>query len=545
MANNSLGLYSQFNHLLPTAFHNLSVQSTGGGGGGSQTLQQTLVLGNTTGGNDIIQTSGDALRSSTNADLRLELDGSGTVLVEQTGFAGTSRPALSIKSIENGGGGTTLEFFKDSATPVAGDLIGEIEFNGNTNPVFNKTQYGVIECQIDDASFGNHGATFNFALFGGGALSVPLQITSSNIIPSAINDSLNSVGTAGQILSAINSTGALQWISPFTNMSATGGVVNTYYEGNTRYTSHTFLTTGSFTITSFGTNVVPEIDMFIVGGGGGGGSSNGTGAFAGGGGAGCVIQISGFPLNSTASLPQIITVSIGNGGAGATPGNTGTTGQTTTVSIPANLMLNNTALGITATGGGGGAGGINAPASGVNSSYVFTTHAGSTLTTTTPTSSSGGGQQGAGSSTTAPTAVFNSAVGDLYSAESVRAGGYRGGIGTTSASRAGCGGGGSSTQGGQPASLGQFVVGSSLGSMTYWNGSKVMVGGGGLGATSSTVVVNPISALYGGGIGEAQGSAFSATAGTANTGGGGGGSASLGIAGAQGGSGIFIVRYRS
>ena len=59
MANNSLGLYSQFNHLLPTAFHNLSVQSTGGGGS-SQTLAQTLTYGNSTGGNDIIQTSGDS-----------------------------------------------------------------------------------------------------------------------------------------------------------------------------------------------------------------------------------------------------------------------------------------------------------------------------------------------------------------------------------------------------------------------------------------------------------------------------------------------------
>ncbi len=189
--------------------------------------------------------------------------------------------------------------------------------------------------------------------------------------------------------------------------------------------------------------------------------------------------------------------------------------------------------------------GINAPANGVASSYIFTTHAGSTLTTITPTSSSGGGQQGAGSSTTAPTAVFNSAVGDLYSSETVRSGGYKGGTGTTNANRAGCGGGGSSSSGGQPASLSQYVVGSSLGHSTYWDGTKRLVGGGGLGATSSTVVVNPTSALYGGGIGEAQASAFSATAGTANTGGGGGGSASLGIAGANGGSGIVIIRYKS
>jgi hypothetical protein len=544
MANNSLGLYSQFNHLLPTAFHNLSVQSSGGGGG-SQTLAQTLVNGNTTGGTDIIQTSGDSFKSSSNSDLKLELDGNGKVLIEQNGFSGNAFPMLKLVSVDNNNLPATIDIYQDNSAVANDDIIASISFKGNTYTT-NEELYGSMDCLIDDPTFSTMNGYIRFILRNSGTLTVPLYIYGNFIKPIALMDNLSTTGQTGQILScSATGTGALQWISPFTNMTATGGVVNTYYEGYTRYTSHTFLSTGSFTITGYGTNVVPEIDMLIVGGGGGGGASNGTGAFAGGGGAGCVIQISGFPLNSTASLPQIITVSIGNGGAGATPGNTGTTGQTTTVSIPANLMLNNTALGITATGGGGGAGGINPPANGVNSSYVWTTHSGSTLTTITTTSSSGGGQQGAGSSTTAPTAVFNSAVGDLYSAESVRAGGYRGGIGTTSATRAGCSGGGSSSQGIAPTTLAQYIVGGSLGHTTYWDGTKRLFGGGGLGATSGTVVVAPTSALYGGGIGEATGSAFSATAGTANTGGGGGASSSLGIAGASGGSGIFIVRYKS
>jgi len=539
----TLGLYSQASHTLATAFHNLSLSS--GGGGGSQTLQQTLTYGNSTGGSDIIVSSGDALRSDTNADLRLELDGNGTVLIEQTGFSGNGNPAQKIRTNENSGGGATLELYTNKTIPATNDEIANISFKGNTTTTTEQL-YGIITTVIDDPVFASMDATMRFLLRRNGTLTNTLDITGSYVKPMAIQDNSLTTGTIGQILSCSNtSSGALQWISPFTNMSATGGVVNTYYEGYTRYTSHTFLTTGSFTITSYGTNVVPEIDMLIVGGGGGGGASNGSGAFAGGGGAGCVIQISGFPLNSTATLPDLFTVSIGNGGNGATPSNTGSTGGTTTVSIPANLMLTNVALGITATGGGGGAGGVNAPANGVASSYVFTTHTGSTLTTITPTSSSGGGQQGAGSSTTAPTAVFNSAVGDLYSSETVRSGGYKGGTGTTNANRAGCGGGGSSSSGGQPASLSQYSVGTSLGHSTYWDGTKRLVGGGGLGSTSSTVVVNPTSALYGGGIGEAQASAFSATAGTANTGGGGGGSASLGVNGANGGSGIVIIRYKS
>jgi hypothetical protein len=543
MASRTLGLYSQASNTLATAFHNAYFAS--GGGGGSQTLAQTLVNGNTTGGTDIIQTSGDSFKSSSNSDLKLELDGNGKVLIEQNGFSGNAFPMLKLVSVDNNNVGATIDIYQDNSAVAPNDEIVSINFKGNSSTT-NEETYANIGCLIEDPTFSSMNAYIRFLLRHNGTLTVPLYVYGNYIKPIALMDNLSTTGETGQILScSATGTGALRWISPFTNMTATGGVVNTYYEGYTRYTSHTFLTTGSFTITSYGTNVVPEIDMLIVGGGGGGGASNGTGAFAGGGGAGCVIQISGFPLNSTATLPDLFTVSVGNGGNGATPANTGSTGGTTTVSIPANLMLTGVALGITATGGGGGAGGINAPANGVASSYVFTTHAGSTLTTITPTSSSGGGQQGAGSSTTAPTAVFNSAVGDLYSSETVRSGGYRGGIGTTSATRAGCSGGGSSSQGIAPTTLAQYIVGGSLGHTTYWDGTKRMVGGGGLGATSGTVVANPTSALYGGGIGEATGSAFSATAGTANTGGGGGASSSLGIAGANGGSGIVIIRYKS
>jgi hypothetical protein len=209
MANNSLGLYSQFNHLLPTAFHNLSVQSTGGGGG-SQTLAQTLVYGNSTGGNDIIQTSGDALRSSTNADLRLELDGNGTTLVEQTSFAGTGFPAMRLQSIENTGNGTTLELYKNSATPANGDLTGVISFYGKDDASF-KTQYGLIECQIDDITSTSQSSHLNFVAYDNGSPLVPLQVYPNTIVPTAISDTSLSTGTSGQILS---STGTgLAWIN--------------------------------------------------------------------------------------------------------------------------------------------------------------------------------------------------------------------------------------------------------------------------------------------------------------------------------------------
>ncbi len=540
MASRTLGLYSQASNTLATAFHNAYFAS--GGGGGSQTLAQTLVNGNTTGGTDIIQTSGDSFKSSSNSDLKLELDGNGKVLIEQNGFSGNAFPMMKLVSIDNNNVGATLEFYQDNSAVASNDELVSINFKGNSLTT-NEEIYANIGCFIDDPTFSSMNAHIRFLVRNSGTLGVPLDIFGNYVKPIALMDSLSTTGQIGQILSCNNSgTGALKWISPFTNMTATGGVVNTYYEGFTRYTSHTFLSNGSFTITSYGNNVVPEIDMLIIGGGGQGGSGNGLVA-GGGGGAGCCIQITGFPLLSSATLPDATTITIGNGGSGAVAGATGTVGGTTTVALTANIMMSSIALSITAPGGGGGAGSTTVAGSGVASSYTFTTTTGSTTTTITPTSSGGGGSQGTGASTSATTSVFNSSVGDLYGAENVRAGGYRGASGSTVVARAGCSGGGASNNGGQPGSGIHYVAGSSLGYSTYWGGSLLRYGGGGIGGYNGTVVVNPASALYGGGIGEAT--AFTATAGTANTGSGGGGAFSAGTVGASGGSGIVIIRYKS
>jgi hypothetical protein len=560
MANNSLGLYSQFNHLLPTAFHNLSVQSTGGGGS-SQTLAQTLTYGNSTGGNDIIQTSGDSFKSSSNSDLKLELDGSGTVLIEQNNYAGKAEPILSLRTNDNTARGSTLEFFTNSTTPVAGDLIANIEFNGNTNPVFNKSQYGVIECQIKNANFGSMASQMNFVVYNNNLPNVPLIVEDYYITPLAIKDTLSSTGTVGQVLSCNNSlTGALQWITIpnlSTGMTATGGTITTYYDGGTRYTAHYFTSNSNFTITSFGSSVCPCIDVLVVGGGGGGGGySTTTLVRGGGGGAGCVIEISDIPLNIDSVLPQTITVAVGTGGNAGTTGATGTngiSGNLSSISIP--YDLNNTGVNKTATqlpnllatlieagGGGGGASNTVAPSNGVSitNGYGFMTHSGTTNTTTVPSGSGGGGAAGTSASGAQSTAVFNSSDGDRMGGSRIRCGGFGGGTGNTTTSSA-AGGGGASSKAGN-ADITQVSGGS--GWTTYWLGSKKCYAGGGSGGTSATVV-NPLASdIYGAGHGGALSSAFDATSATANSGSGGGGGATIAGAG-NGGSGFVIIRYKS
>ena len=65
-------------------------------------------------------------------------------------------------------------------------------------------------------------------------------------------------------------------------MSASGGTTNDYTESGEPYRSHTFTSSGAFTISSLGTGPIGnKVDVMVVGGGGGGGSN-----IAGGGGAG-------------------------------------------------------------------------------------------------------------------------------------------------------------------------------------------------------------------------------------------------------------------
>jgi hypothetical protein len=268
---------------------------------------------------------------------------------------------------------------------------------------------------------------------------------------------------------------------PSAYIMATGGTITT--DGN--YRVHTFTSSGTFQITA-GSGTV---ETLVVGGGGGGGSPNSIG---GGGGAGRVIHTTPGSVYGTGSY----TVTIGAGGTGGTnPGGNG--GSSSFDSI-------------TAAGGGGG-GGYNANGSATNGS--------------------GGGAGGDSDS------ALN--TGGAAGLALSNAGGNNdagGGVGQNPSA----GGGGAGAAGGTVV-VNTTAGNGGAGTSVSITGAAVTYGGGGGGSTLSGGTAGTGGA--GGGGNGCRASTTTPTAGTANTGGGGGGGC-VSSAGANGGSGVVIVRYQ-
>ena len=294
-------------------------------------------------------------------------------------------------------------------------------------------------------------------------------------------------------------------------LAATGGTITTC--GNCKI--HTFTGPGTFAVTQVsGTAADNVVSYMVVAGGGGSGGSEGGG----GGGAGGYREVknpvtpyTASPLDGYPSAPNRITVTatsfpitVGAGGAGSPgPGtNEGSPG--------ANSIFSS----ITSTGGGGG-NQHDAPAPGF------------------PGGSGGGGGarfgHPGGNGNTPPVSPpqgnngGSSAPGS--SPSGIDAGGGGGGASAVGANASNCNGG----NGGN-------------GVATSITGSSVTRAGGG-GGGNEVSPNNPTGGSGGGGAG-----GFATTtgvAGTTNTGGGGGGSGTnTPGAGAAGGSGIVIIRYK-
>ena len=239
-----------------------------------------------------------------------------------------------------------------------------------------------------------------------------------------------------------------------------------------------------------------SVDFLVVAGGGGGcaGAGNEGG---GGGGAG------GFRTSTqSVSLGTVITVTVGDGGAGSVGGVNDNAISGSNSSISGSGLTT-----ITSTGGGGGARG-NGPS----------------------------GQQGlSGGSGGGSGAYFTSAGGAGNTPSTSPSQGNNGGKGASNNYGAG-GGGGAGAVGGDGVTAGGVAGNGGNGSASSITGSSVTyAGGGGGGAYPS----NPAGAggTGGGGAGSNGGTA---TAGTANLGGGGGGNGGTSN-GASGGKGVVIL----
>jgi len=286
--------------------------------------------------------------------------------------------------------------------------------------------------------------------------------------------------------------------------AATGGTITT--SGNYRY--HTFLASGTFTVTA--SPVGGTISILAVAGGGGGGFDLG-----GGGGAGGAIYNSTF----TAGLGAISIV-VGSGGPASLINSTGTNGVNTTL----------TGAGIatqTAIGGGGGG------------SYVN----GGPVGTAGASGGSGGGAASAITSSAAGT-VGQGYAGGAGSGNTVGTNDWAGSGGGGGAG--GAGGNGSTTAfGANSAVYGYGGVGladSAIGGLLAATATGVSSGGilyiaGGGGSNSNTNINYGIGGKGGGG-------SYPNTAGTTNSGGGGGGGGLSPEAGGNGGSGLVIIGYR-
>jgi hypothetical protein len=269
---------------------------------------------------------------------------------------------------------------------------------------------------------------------------------------------------------------------------ASGGTLTT--DGD--YNVHTFTSSDPLT---FSVADAP-VEYLVVAGGGGGGTF-------GGGGAGGYRTASSFLVSETS---YSITVGAGGSASGSEDGSNGGDGGNSVFSS------------ITSTGGGGGGAFSNSNRPG----------------------RSGGSGGGAGAGHTSPYSSGAVGAGNTPSTSPVQ--GYNGGLATNGATAGGAGGGASEIGGNSSTNNGGAGGDGRSSSIT---GSPITRAGGGGGPSGGgSLSGRSLGGLGGGGDGwNSVNTSGSVSAGGTNLGAGGGGAYTY--AGAAGGSGVVIVRYRA
>jgi hypothetical protein len=291
----------------------------------------------------------------------------------------------------------------------------------------------------------------------------------------------------------IGSTFSLYGISAAPSAKATGGMITS----DATYYYHTFLNSGTFTPTA-----AISADVLVVAGGGGAGQYTGTP-----GGAGGLSWQSGRSLSSGTGY----TCTVGAGGVGAVGVSNGTSGGNSVFDT------------ITSYGGGYGVGGGAGAAGGSGGGGGFGGAAGGASTQTSNGGATGYGNAGG----------TGASGGSSYSTGGGGGAGGAGAVGTNG----GPGVGGVGLSGTTIAALNAIGAATNTGQLVSSNYYYAGGGGGAWNLSSSGAA---------GGYGGGGTGGNSPTAGTTNTGGGGGGVnnyTGTTMNGANGGSGIVIVRY--
>ena len=439
--------------------------------------------------------------TNSNGDVMLQLDGATTGIT--TVGINTTDPAFTVDSAQN------VNFVGVvTASSLSGNLTGNVTGNVTGNLTGDVT--GNVTGQISGIQTSiTVGRTFleqTYVGVGTTTQRVGVNTALGTLIYNTTTGNLEAFGLGGWV--------NVKTLNSYAGMTATGGVISDYTDpgpGNI-FRSHTFYSSGTFTVSSLSTDYPNTVDYILVGGGGGGGNDNG-----GGGGAGALIYKGGAPVTTT-GYPIVI----GSGGAhGAPPGESNQNGR------PGN---DTTAFSLTAGGGGGGSGDANtAPGQGLGGGSGGGGGMGNQPRT-------GGGISGS----TTPAAVVSNPI----SSDSPDNGWTNpGGTGSAYNSGTGGGGGGAGAAGGGAGTDGSWPGGNGLAfTLSEGPGNPVTYAGGGGGGGSPGPAGSGGSG--GGGGGNAPTGPQPPFNGTYGRGGGGGGGQPSGGLGGRGGSGVAVIRYQ-
>ena len=434
--------------------------------------------------------------SNTDAELTYSLE-SGTLPGGATlPTSGNSAMTGTVGNVSS----NTVYTFSIRATDVAGATATQ-DYQQQINTVAATVTGGTVTISsVNEGSSASYDVDTNFT-FGTGSTFSAYSLVSGSL-PSGLsfNTSTGVIsGTMGTVsadtaysftIRGTDTDGdtadqAYSWtITNIVYTVATGGTVVTSGD----YKIHTFTSSGTFSVSTLGTDAIA--DFLVIAGGGGGGGDTAGGHGGGGGGGGGALYGTGVALTSASYL-----ITIGGGGGGSQV--RGATGYNSVIGT-----LNATALG----GGGGGEGGGGAQRDGLNGG-----------------SGGGGGSPG---NTAGSTIQGNSGGLTGYGNDAL-----------TSTTSGGGGAGSTPVNGGGWGSYGSGGAGK-----LFAIDGIYRAGGGGCG--SDVGAPPPGSGGSGGGGG---GGTHSGTSGAANYGGGGGGGGADGPStgyGAAGGSGIVVIKYK-
>ena len=339
----------------------------------------------------------------------------------------------------------------------------------------------------------------------------PREITGARLADSTSSDwndnhSISNITVDGDSLAVTDHTSAGTRVAKPISLDSikNAGSSNISWESELGYKVVAYKSDGTFTVPEG----VSEVDVLVVAGGGGGGGNGGGGTGAGGGGAGGLVWKEGHSVTPGSTVD----VAVGSGGTGGAIDTRGNPGE-------------NSHFGsVEAIGGGAGDTRGTESTDWVSGNY-------------------GDGGSGGGSN-------YADEDASVYGA-GTSGQGNDGGTGEQTSSGQGGGGGGAGAQGEdgladqtstQPHGGDGLYYGDIFGDTYGENG--YFAGGGGGGSADDGNVAGPGDGGQGGG-GNGGGSSNAPTAGSVNTGGGGGGAGGATGSGADGGSGIVLVRYKS